>query len=196
MLESRTIEMAAQLDKNSYTVSAHCPNCGVVTSFGQITVKNVDGAHTHNGKSYTRVLYVFSACARCGRGALSVVSDNGNAQSAVLESFFPISIDAASLPKAVPVEIEAEFREAENCAASGFRRAASALFRSVLEKALKANGYVKGNDPSLTDLQKRIDAAGRMALLLMRAEKERTTKFVLLETTCFTTIGELSMRQR
>lgn len=41
----------------------------------------------------------------------------------------------------------------------GQNRAASALFRSVLEKTLKANGYVKTNDPNLRDLQKRIDAA-------------------------------------
>ena len=63
------------------------------------------------------------------------------------------------LPKTVPKDIEAEFREAEHCASQRFNRAASALFRSVLEKALKANGYTKGNDPSLRDLQKRIDAA-------------------------------------
>jgi hypothetical protein len=41
----------------------------------------------------------------------------------------------------------------------GLHRAASALFRSVLEKTLKANGYTKGNDPALRDLQRRIDAA-------------------------------------
>jgi len=87
------------------------------------------------------------------------VGDTGNNQTAVLEEFFPISFDAAPLPKGVPPELESEFREAEHCAAYGSNRAASALFRSVLEKALKANGYVKGNDKTLTDLQKRIDAA-------------------------------------
>jgi hypothetical protein len=59
----------------------------------------------------------------------------------------------------VPTDIQAEFREAELCVAFKANRAASALFRSVLEKVLKANGYTKGNDPSLKDLQKRIDAA-------------------------------------
>lgn len=151
--------MAAKLDKNSYTVSAHCPICGVVTSFGQISSKSVDGTYNYDGKVYSRVLYVFGACARCGHGSLAVVPDNGNNATAVLESFFPISVDAAPLPSAVPPDIEAEFREAENCAAAGSKRAASALFRSVLEKALKANGYKKGNDPALTDLRKRIDAA-------------------------------------
>jgi hypothetical protein len=59
----------------------------------------------------------------------------------------------------VPPDIQGEFREAERCTAFKANRAASALFRSVLEKTLKANGYTKGNDPSLRDLQKRIDAA-------------------------------------
>ena len=66
---------------------------------------------------------------------------------------------AVVVPAAVPAEIQAEFREAELCAAFKANRAASALYRSVLEKVLKANGYTKGNDPSLRDLQKRIDAA-------------------------------------
>lgn len=113
----------------------------------------------HKGTRYQRVLYVFSQCARCGKGGLATIPDNGNAQSAILEAFFPISIDAAPLPKAVPPDIQAEFREAELCAAFEANRAASALFRSVLEKTLKANGYTRSNDPSLRDLQKRIDAA-------------------------------------
>src|SRR4029077_3803219 len=68
-------------------------------------------------------------------------------------------IDDAPLPGAVPVDLQTEFREAEYCAACGANRAASALFRSVLQKTLKANGYTRTNDPSLRDLQKRIDAA-------------------------------------
>ncbi|HTD15917.1 MAG TPA: DUF4145 domain-containing protein [Chthoniobacterales bacterium] len=59
----------------------------------------------------------------------------------------------------MPSDILTEFREAEKCASFGANRAASALFRSVLEKTLKANGYTKTTDPGLRDLQKRIDAA-------------------------------------
>lgn len=151
--------MKAQLAPNTYNVSAYCPNCRVVTSFGQTGSSVVIGAHTYNGQNYMRVHYVFSACSRCGRAGLATIPDNGNAQTAVLESFFPICADAVPLPKDVPPDIQAEFREAENCVAFGANRAASALFRSVLEKALKANGYIKGNDPTLKDLQKRIDAA-------------------------------------
>jgi hypothetical protein len=50
----------------------------------------------------------------------------------------------APLPDSVPQGIVAEFREAERCTSAGTYRAASALFRSVLEKTLKANGYTKG----------------------------------------------------
>jgi hypothetical protein len=62
-----------------------------------------------------------------------------------MESFFPYSIERATLPTAVPTDIQSEFREAENCAGHGDNRAASALFRSVLEKALTANGYTDGS---------------------------------------------------
>lgn len=153
--------MKPELANNSYNVSAHCPECRAITGFSQhgngMLVVNKN--NVYQGRNYNRVVYVFCACSRCGRGALAQIFDNGNPQSAFLDSFFPICPDASPLPKDVPPDIQAEFREAENCAASGWNRAASALFRSVLEKALKANGYVKGNDPNLRDLQRRIDAA-------------------------------------
>jgi Domain of unknown function (DUF4145) len=144
---------------SNYSVSAHCPACDVVTSFDQRQAIAVNGPHEYQLKTYTRVLYILSQCARCRRGGFAVVPDNGGPSSAVLESFFPIFPDALSLPASVPADIRAEFREAELYAASRANRAASALFRSVLEKTLKANGYTKGNDPTLKDLQKRIDAA-------------------------------------
>jgi Domain of unknown function (DUF4145) len=148
-----------QLGKSNYSVSAHCPTCQAVTSFDQKQVIVVQGAHEYEGKGFHRVLYVLSQCSRCERGGFAVVPDNGNRSTAVLESFFPISVDSFPLPSAVPRDIVAEFREAELCAAFKAKRAASALFRSVLEKTLRANGYIKGNDPTLRDLQKRIDAA-------------------------------------
>jgi hypothetical protein len=153
--------MKPELQKNraTYNVSAFCPDCKVVTNFGQHVTRAVDGKHEYKGTVYNRVVYVAYACDRCGRGALATIPDNGSPQSAVLESFVPVSPDSSPLPQGVPKDIEAEFREAETCAASGLNRAASALYRSVLEKTLKANGYVKGNDPNLRDLQKRIDAA-------------------------------------
>jgi hypothetical protein len=151
--------MNPQLGRTNYSVSAHCPTCKVLTSFDQKHMVTVNGPHLYNEKSFNRVHYILCQCARCERGALAVVPDNGNRPTAVLESFSPISVDALPLPPDVPTDIQKEFREAELCAAFKANRAASALFRSVLEKTLKANGYTKSNDPALRDLQKRIDAA-------------------------------------
>lgn len=151
--------MKPYLVPNTYNVSAQCPDCGVVTAWLQAHQIVVNGSHAYKGQNYPRVIYTFCTCARCGRAGLSITPDNGNANAAVLEAFFPAAPSAAPLPPSVPAEVKAEFREAEFCAAFGANRAASALFRSVLEKTLKANGYVKGNDSTLTDLQKRIDAA-------------------------------------
>jgi len=142
-----------------YSVKAQCPTCQAVTSFDQKGMAVVNEPYAYKGKNFSRVLYVFSQCARCGLGGLASVPDNGNLQSAVLATFFPVSVDAAPLPTSVPPDIQAEFREAELCTSFKANRAASALFRSVLEKTLKANGYTKSNDASLKDLQKRIDAA-------------------------------------
>lgn len=143
-----------------YSVSAFCPTCQVVTRFNQVHTKIDDNKqHSFDAGIFRRVLYVMLQCPHCSLAGLATVPDNGNIVSAVLENFYPISAEHAKLPAGVPDEIQKEFREAEVCVAFGANRAASGLFRSVLEKTLKLNGYVKGNDPSLTDLQKRIDAA-------------------------------------
>jgi hypothetical protein len=71
----------------------------------------------------------------------------------MLESFFPSAPTVAALPAAVPDGIAREYREAELCASVQAWRAASALLRSALEKALKASGYAKGS------LQQKIDDA-------------------------------------
>jgi hypothetical protein len=152
-----------------YSVSAHCPACEAITSFDQKSVGIIEypgGRYAYKGNNYIRVLFIFSQCARCGTGGLATVPDNGNVETAVLEDFYPFSIDTAPLPNGVPPDIQAEFREAERCASFGANRAASALFRSVLEKTLKANGYTKSSDPSLRDLQKRIDAASADGVII------------------------------
>ncbi|QUN41765.1 DUF4145 domain-containing protein [Burkholderia cenocepacia] len=61
-----------------------------------------------------------------------------------------------SLPKDVPEGIVREFREGESCANAGCYRAAAAMFRSVLDKALRASGYkIKKGTP----LDQQIDLA-------------------------------------
>jgi len=59
--------------------------------------------------------------------------------------FFPASIDTFPIPATAPIDIVAEFREAELVGSVAAWRAASAMLRSTLEKTLKANGYTKGS---------------------------------------------------
>ena len=80
-------------------------------------------------------------CASCGRGGFAKILENRKENCKTLEEFFPYSIEHFNIPSDVPKEIELEFREAEKCAGFGLYRAASALFRSCLEKTLKNNGY-------------------------------------------------------
>ena len=133
------------------SVVANCPDCGgVPTTFEprdsskEFGVVIVDRQHSYQSRPYSRILYLTMRCATCKRGALAKIHDNGRVFDGILEEFFPFSVDQASVPAGIPQGIIAEFREAERCASFGACRAASALFRSTLEKALKANGYLKG----------------------------------------------------
>jgi hypothetical protein len=80
--------------------------------------------------------------------------------------FYPKTIDTLPLPKATPDDITKEFREAELCASCGAWRGASALFRSTLEKTLKANGIPGRN------LAEKIDSAAADAVIT-EARKKR-----------------------
>jgi len=166
--------MKPQLSKtNNSSVSAQCPNCQAITSFDMRQAPSpLSGLYPYKGKTYKRLLNVFSQCARCGHGGLAIILDDGDPTTAVLESFFPLSIESVPIPKDVPDDILKEFREAEKCASFGANRAASALFRSVLEKTLKANGYTKANDRSLVDLQKRIHAAAGDGVITEARQKK------------------------
>jgi len=152
--------MKPRILSGTHSISANCPNCKAVTSFEpKSSMPMADSHHSANGQWYGRTVYVMSQCAGCGLGGFARLSDGGHSAEPFLDDFYPFSIDSACLPNAVPEDIQAEFREAERCQALSMNRAASALFRSVLEKTLKANGYTKGSDPTLRDLQRRIDAA-------------------------------------
>lgn len=141
-------------------MTAHCPTCRSPSSFTPKLTLNVDRPHHVDRTVYPRLLYVFGSCIRCGRGGLATVADAGGVNAArALVSFFPISVEHAPLPAGAPEDVVAEFREAEQCLAFGAPRAASALFRSALEKVLKANGYRRENDRTLRNLQLVIDAA-------------------------------------
>jgi len=58
-----------------------------------------------------------------------------------LLDFFPEAKERLPLPAAVPKGIQNEFREAEKCVEHECYRAGAALFRSVLDKTMRANGY-------------------------------------------------------
>jgi len=141
-------------------VITRCPDCGGAVStfehahkgqeFGAVLIGET---HLFNGKRYNFVLYKLMRCAGCGRGGLAKIHYSDRVETGVLESFYPVSIEYVDIPKGVPKEIISEFREAELCASYGANRAASALFRSTLEKILKANGYQKGT------LEAKIDKA-------------------------------------
>lgn len=165
--------MNATLRPGTYVVSARCPTCEAVTTFEPRQQVGVGEPHSLNGRSYTRVLYQLCQCAGCQRGGVATIFDFGkNPTGAHLEDFYPFSLDFSPLPSSVPMEIKTEFREAEKCQGIGLNRAASALYRSVLEKTLKANGYTKGNDPSLRDMQKRIDAAAADGVITQARQRK------------------------
>ena len=131
-------------------VIAYCPDCEAHTTFEhkehghEFQIIIVNRSHKFRGNSYSRILYRLLRCASCNRGGLAEIHDNGKVLDGVLGEFFPISIDNVKIPRKTPEDIIKEFREAELCLAFGANRASSALFRSVLEKTLKANGYLKG----------------------------------------------------
>jgi len=90
-----------------------------------------------------RVDYRLFRCAGCGGGALGVVEYYGHHYRVKLElrSFCPEVKERLALPKSVPDGVVKEFREGELCLEAGCFRATARMFRSVLDKTLRANGY-------------------------------------------------------
>jgi hypothetical protein len=132
-------------------VRTRCPDCnGAITTYEQKRQGSefgtvvIESAHRYKDWSYTHFLYRLMCCASCGRGGLAKIHYDKNIGREDLEAFYPFCIENLPIPSPVPNEIETEFREAELCCSFGALRAASALFRSTLEKTLKANGYTKG----------------------------------------------------
>lgn len=73
-----------------------------------------------------------------------------------VEAFFPETADVLDLPPGTPAGIVAEFREGEKCLGAGAFRAAAAMFRSVLDKTLRDNGYKERKG---TTLEQQIEKA-------------------------------------
>ena len=85
-----------------------------------------------------------------------------------LLDFYPEAKERLPLPKMVPVGIVNEFREAEMCAEAKCPRAAAALFRSVLDKTLRANGYKTAERQSL---KAQIDDAAKDGVITAARQK-------------------------
>ena len=103
--------------------------------------------------------YRLFRCAGCGSGAIGILRINNNLgyPEGILSlvNFFPKQLDSKKIPENVPLGITKEFREAEACFSNNCFRAASGLFRSVLDKTLRANGYKKNR----SNLANQIDSA-------------------------------------
>jgi len=157
---------------NQLGVKAQCPDCDGALSvfdfrdssreFGYVFLNK---RNKYGGIDYGRIHFRLLSCSGCGRAGLAKFHDDGPTPPA-LESFYPRALALSPLPSVVPEGVVKEYREAELCASVEAWRAASALLRSTLEKALKANGYVKGS------LQQKIDDAGDDGVITAARKKK------------------------
>jgi len=155
----------AQINKGEGTIVARCPDCtGALSSFTWSGEQGEFGAITKPYKdinwSDCKITYRLFQCAGCGRGALGVIKFAGDYQypgkNNRLLSFRPEARKRLELPPSVPDGIKREFIEAETCMESNCFRAAAGLFRSVLDKTMRANGYKTKQE---SNLYKQIEAA-------------------------------------
>ena len=155
----------AKLNHREGSIIARCKGCdGALSTFlWKVNSKEL-GAVTREihsyGSRYSHVTYRLFQCGGCGMGALAIVEFDESGESypgsnSKLFSFSPKAKEHLSLPKLVPTGIVTEFREVENCLENSCLRAAAGLFRSVLDKTLRANGYKTKRET----LQQQIDVA-------------------------------------
>lgn len=146
-------------------IIASCPGCnGSTSTYEWISDGQIKGAVVKRqivgSLGQVDVHYRLFRCAGCNQGGLGLVALGRNARYPDdirrLLNFMPESKERLNLPDNVPIGIQKEFREGEGCLENNFIRAAAGMFRSVLDKTLRANGYkVKTG----TRLDQQIDAA-------------------------------------
>lgn len=136
-------------------VSARCPGCnGGKSTFecsaGGRELGHVTKVFEKDYRSYDReplrVRFQLFKCAGCGCGGLGTIkmmNVHGSYPADIWEllNFYPETKERLPLPAALPQGIKNEFREAEICAEHECFRASAAMFRSVLDKTMRANGY-------------------------------------------------------
>lgn len=152
-------------------VLARCPVCeGALTAF--LIGEPQRGEFGTIFRPVTRTLtevYRLAKCSGCGAGSLiTFVTDPQSNKPPKLIDFYPEARERLTIPKAVPVGIVQEFREGERCSEAGCNRAAAAMFRSVLDKTLRANGYKEKRG---TNLEQQIDAAAKDGVITASRQK-------------------------
>ncbi len=173
----------ASWNKIEGTVVARCPGCeGAKSTFEWRHDGNDLGAITKRvGDRFwreCRLDFRLFRCAGCGMGALGVVKYAGGLHYPGLYSrllrFVPEAKTYLPLPHSAPKEIVAEFREAERCMEINCVRAAAGMFRSVLAKIMRANGY---ETPREKHLFKQIDGAAKDGVITLARKKRLRTDF-------------------
>jgi len=174
-----TAEQAVVLQKREVLVAkindlgniiASCHGCNGSTSTFEYLYKGnelgvvKDKAADKYGRGFQKVDLQFRLfrCAGCGMGGLGCIEMSKERASypneiLSLKWFMPESKKRLSLPKDTPEGIRNEFREGERCFEEDCLRAAAGMFRSVLDKTLRANGYKK---PKI-NLAQQIDDASK-----------------------------------
>jgi hypothetical protein len=145
-------------------IIASCPGCdGSISTFeymhqgrelGFTTVQTAD-PHPHiRFSGDVDAQFRLYRCAGCGMGGLGLVimrTQRATYPGDIfdLEWFMPESRERLALPEGVLKGIMNEFREGEKCMENDTLRAAAGMFRSVLDKTLRANGYKTKKSESL-----------------------------------------------
>lgn len=155
----------ARLNVQEGSIVANCPGCqGGLSTFVWKGYDGVYGAITKKfsdryGHNWNNTYRLFK-CGGCGMGALGVIRlANGceyPSKNSRLIEFTPEAKQRLVLPTSVPEGIKKEFREAECCMENNCFRASAGLFRSVLDKTMRANGYKTKKE---SNLYKQIEAA-------------------------------------
>jgi hypothetical protein len=151
-------------------IIASCRGCsGSTSTFEYLYNGNqlgvvVDQISDRYSRGFQKVDWQFRLfrCAGCGMGGLGSIVMNKERASypndiSKLLWFMPEAKQRLSIPKDTPKGIKNEFREGERCIEENCLRAASGMFRSVLDKTLRANGYKK----SKVNLAQQIDEASK-----------------------------------
>lgn len=163
----------AILNETEGTIAARCPGCNGANSSFEWNYKGHElGSVTANSDDNCYISYRLFRCAGCGVGGLGAVKYGGKLRYPGsynrLLWFFPEAKERLPIPSTTPKGIATEFREAEKCLENDCFRAAAGLFRSVLDKTMRANGY-KTNQES--NLVRQIDAAAADGVITQARKK-------------------------